>query len=67
MKDSVLLLITAAGASVFAWMFWNLLGKIGYDLLAIVAIAMMVADNWRLRRKLRERSDNKRNESGCAH
>jgi hypothetical protein len=55
MKDSLLLLATGAGASVVAWAFWRYLGNDGFSVLNILFVVYISADNFRLRRQLRER------------
>jgi hypothetical protein len=55
MKDSLLLLATGAGVSLFAWAFWHYLGNDAACTLTTVVLVGVVADNARLRRKLRER------------
>ena len=54
MKDSLLLLLTASCASLVAWLFWHLTGSSGSDVLAMIVITTLFADNLRLRRKLRK-------------
>jgi hypothetical protein len=55
MKDSLLLLATGAGASVVAWAFWHYLGSDGFSVLNIIFVIYISADNFRLRRQLREK------------
>jgi len=55
MKDSLLLLATGAGASVVAWAFWHYLGSDGFSVLNIIFMIYISADNFRLRRQLREK------------
>jgi len=55
MKDSLLLLAAGAGASVVAWAFWHYLGSDGFSVLNIIFVIYISADNFRLRRQLRER------------
>jgi hypothetical protein len=54
MKDSLLLLTTGAGVSLIAWAFWHYLGNDAAFTLTTVVLVGVVADNARLRRKLRE-------------
>ncbi|HBG06218.1 MAG: hypothetical protein A2075_00725 [Geobacteraceae bacterium GWC2_58_44] len=54
MKDSLLLLLTASYASIVAWSFWHSAGQNGFDLLAILVMTTLFADNVRLRRKLKK-------------
>lgn len=55
MKDFVLLLVTGAGVSLFAWAFWHYLGNDAACILTTVVLVGVVADNARLRRRLREK------------
>jgi hypothetical protein len=55
MKDSLLLLATGAGVSLIAWAFWHYLGNDALSTLTTVVLVGVVADNFRLRRKLRAR------------
>jgi hypothetical protein len=55
MKDSLLLLAAGTGASVVAWAFWHYLGSDGFSVLNIIFVIYISADNFRLRRQLRER------------
>jgi hypothetical protein len=53
MKDALLLLATGAGVSLIAWAFWHYLGNDALSTLTTVVLVGVVADNFRLRRKLR--------------
>jgi hypothetical protein len=53
MKDALLLLGTAAGVSLFVWIIWQLLGKDGLSIFSTFALLITLADNIRLRRKLK--------------
>lgn len=55
MKDSLLLLALGAGVSFVAWAFWHYLGNDALSTLNTVVLVGVVADNFRLRRQLRER------------
>jgi hypothetical protein len=55
MKDSLSLLATGAGVSLIAWAFWHYLGNDAFSTLTTVVLVGVVADNFRLRRKLRAR------------
>ena len=55
MRDALLLLATGAGASLIAWAFWHYLGNDGFAALNSLVLVGAVADNFRLRRRLRER------------
>jgi len=59
MKDSPLLLLTASCASLCAWAYWHFAGTNGFDALAIFVMTASIAENLRLRRKLKkcERAD----------
>ena len=55
MKDPLLLLATGAGISVVAWAFWHYFGSDAFSTLNTVVLVGVVADNFRLRRQLREK------------
>lgn len=56
MKDRLLLVIAAATLAIGAWAFWYFLGDDALTMLTLIALVVVVADNRRLRRKLRERT-----------
>lgn len=55
MKDAPLLLATGVGCSLAAWAFWHYLGNNAFGALNTLFLVVAVADNFRLRRQLRER------------
>jgi hypothetical protein len=57
MKDQVLLLLTGAGCATAAWAFWRYLGADAVSVLMSLVLVSVVADNLRLRHKLRKRPD----------
>lgn len=52
-KDSILLLLTALLCSFAAWAFWHFLGNDAITVFPTLMLVCVVADNFRLRRKLR--------------
>lgn len=56
MKDRLILVISAAGLSIGAWAFWHFLGDDAFAAITLVALMVVIADNHRLRRQLRERA-----------
>lgn len=54
MKDQILLLLSALACALGAWAFWHFLGTDAFAVLMALALVSAVADNVRLRRKLRE-------------
>lgn len=54
MKDQVWLLLSAMGCAGGAWAFWHFLDTKAVVVLMTLALVSAVADNVRLRRKLRE-------------
>lgn len=56
MKDRLLLLIAAAALAIAAWGFWHFLDDDAFAVITLIALVGVVADNHRLRRKLRERT-----------
>lgn len=54
MNDRILLLAAALACSLAAWTFWHLLGPKALDVLILVTLICVVADNWRLRRALQQ-------------
>ena len=57
MKDRLLLVIAAAAFAIAAWAFWHFLGDNAFASITLIALVGVVADNHRLRQKLRERTD----------
>jgi len=55
MADKLLLLLFGAIAACIAWAGWHFLGENAGHVLTIVALVILVADNVRLRRALREK------------
>ncbi|MBZ2206466.1 hypothetical protein I4X03_004240 [Massilia sp. R798] len=55
MNDRLLLLIIAAAVGNAAWAFWHFFGDDAFAALSLIALVGVVADNHRLRRKLRDR------------
>lgn len=56
MKDTLLLLATGVACSLVAWAFWHYLGNEAFSTLNTLVLVGVVADNFRLRRKLRAQS-----------
>jgi hypothetical protein len=54
MKDGIYLILAGVGCSVMAWALWHFLGSEALPLFTILALMATMADNVRLRRKLRE-------------
>jgi len=54
MKDQILLLLSAIACAFGAWAFWRYLDAEAVVVLITLALVSAVADNLRLRRKLRE-------------
>lgn len=57
MKDSLLLLATGIACSLLAWAFWRYLGSDGFGVLNSLLVTVLVVDNIRLRRQLREKRE----------
>jgi len=53
MRDQILLILCAFGCAAAAWAFWHYLDTHAVGMLALIALLSVVADNLRLRRKLR--------------
>jgi membrane protease YdiL (CAAX protease family) len=53
-KDSLLLLVTGIVCSGLAWAFWHYLGNEALSMIVTLSFAATAADNFRLRRRLRE-------------
>ena len=53
MKAPVFLLLVAAIIALASWMFWRYLGDDAFQVLTIVALISLVADNHRLRQQLK--------------
>jgi len=54
MKDQIWLFVSAVAGALFAWAFWHYLDAEAVVALMTLALVSSVADNLRLRRKLRE-------------
>lgn len=54
MKDTMLLLLVASFMSVIAGIFWNFSESHGFDILALLTMTILLIENIRLRRKLKE-------------
>lgn len=54
MREQILLLLCAIACAIGAWAFWRYLGADAVIALMTLALVSAVADNLRLRRKLRE-------------
>jgi hypothetical protein len=54
MRDQFWLIVCALGCAAAAWAFWHYLDSHAVNVLALIAMVSVVADNLRLRRKLRE-------------
>lgn len=57
MNDRLLLLGAAVVFAICAWAFWHFAGDDAFAAITLVALVGVVADNRRLRRKLREHKD----------
>lgn len=55
MKDRIFLIAAAVGCAMGSWALWHYLGEYALNTLVIVALVTVTGDNFRLRRKLRER------------
>jgi hypothetical protein len=56
MKDRLLLLAAATGSCAAAWTIWHYLGREALDVLLMLALVSVAAENRRLRRMLRQQS-----------
>lgn len=54
MKDNASLLIAGIICAVCAWMFWYFFGSDAADVMVVIALLMVMADNFRLRKLLRK-------------
>ncbi|HWW70267.1 MAG TPA: hypothetical protein VN089_10030 [Duganella sp.] len=54
MKDDLLLILTALVCAAGAWAFWHYLGEQALGALSTIALIALAADNYRLRRRLRQ-------------
>jgi hypothetical protein len=57
MKDVAALLLASAVVSALAWAFWNYLGDVGFTVISTMAIIALLADNARLRNRIRAGQD----------
>jgi len=53
MKDRIFLLVVGILCSAVAWAFWHYAGAMGYDIISLLFLVAIAADNIRLRRLLR--------------
>lgn len=54
MKDDVMLVLTALACAGGGWAFWHYLGAQALGALSTIALIALAADNYRLRRRLRQ-------------
>jgi hypothetical protein len=54
MRDSLQLPVQAIGFALCAWIVWHLLGQEGLSAFSMIALLVLLLDNARLRRKLRD-------------
>lgn len=54
MKDSLILIGTAILLAVIGWALWYFAGREGFGMFSSLALLLLLADNFRLRRKLRK-------------
>lgn len=54
MKDQIWLLLCGLGCAIAAWAYWHYLDTYAAPILILTALVSLLADNIRLRRKLRE-------------
>ena len=54
MTDNLALIAAAVAFSAVAWAFWHFTGGDGFNVLSLVALVVVAADNLRLRRLLRK-------------
>lgn len=59
MKDQIQLLIVALLLSFSAWVFWRYSGEAGFLILSSITVLVVVSDNMRLRRKLKDAQEAK--------
>lgn len=55
MKNSIALLLLGAGMATVAGAFWYVLGDAGFNVIEILALVVLAADNFRLRKQLRDK------------
>jgi len=55
MRDRILLIVGALAGSALAWSFWHYLGQEALNAMLLLALVSVIADNWRLRRALRQK------------
>ena len=56
MKDRFALIAAATVLSIMAWVFWHYLGDDAFDVLMLIFIIMLAADNYQLRKKIKNKS-----------
>ncbi|WP_229263364.1 hypothetical protein [Duganella dendranthematis] len=66
MKDSLLLLLTGIVCAAGAWLFFRYFGQEAFGMLMLLGLIGAIADNARLRRRLRERGPSRKASAlGC--
>lgn len=55
MKDSAHLLLAGLVFSVAAWAIWHFTAEDGFEIISTLALIAVIADNFRLRRALRDK------------
>ena len=57
MNDSIALAIAAVVFAALSWMFWHFLGSDGFGVVTMLAAVVLLADNFRLRKSLKNKTD----------
>ena len=55
MKDQALLLLAGVACATLAWAFWHFLGAEAFNVITLLTLVSVIADNFRLRSLLRKK------------
>ncbi len=57
--DKSLLMIVALVCAAIAWAFWHYLGQSAFEVFGLLFVVYLLAENYTLKQKLRERQDSR--------
>jgi hypothetical protein len=57
MKDASALVVAAVVFAAFSWLFWHFLGSDAFSVISMLAVIVLLADNFRLRKSQKNRGE----------